>query len=472
MRKGGAELNFLLGHDAMWASGHGNGNIEIGFDACILEPEGAPPFDSLSRGFFLCREGFEQLCLTRLDDGWLQFALERARDLIRQHRGLSAHQRLEIAEAFDAAIGASPSSAVATADIAAGTPDHRQLASDLAPELAALDAALHGYLALVGRSFLEGPIAALGLQGELADGLLVGNAVTPCGARKAILIEDPHRRPGRYRSAIGMANVLELYGQRVSPFRFGAHDTVDWRMTQLLHAAVFKDVLDRPGEIRQTRLPIRRQGRKELLTEGLAPDLIENAMVRWNEDFHVDHWRDPRWFIRIGLAHIAFEKIHPFSDGNGRIGRLLMHLQMAEMGKPLLPLEAAIRRSRQDYLMALDGAIASGDVMRFLRYLIGACLDAIRIGQALFEELRPIQLELAAAIRETGVATRRPVLLAAQLLVPLILGHRDFGYIFDSSTDVAAHLLQQRGSLEMIDIDGMPAWIVPGIQEAVQKAFA
>jgi hypothetical protein len=157
---------------------------------------------------------------------------------------------------------------------------------------------------------------------------------------------------------------------------------------------------------------------------------------------------------------------------NGRLGRLVMHLQIAEGGQPLFPLEAAIRRSRQSYLAAIDEAIASGQPEPFLRFLITACADAIRIGRILLEELRPIQLRLTAALRETQLVTRRHPLLIAQLMAHLVLEHRDFDYIFELPSHGVIRLLEKSYGLETIDVDGQSSWIIPGLQDAIKRAIA
>jgi Fic family protein len=55
-------------------------------------------------------------------------------------------------------------------------------------------------------------------------------------------------------------------------------------------------------------------------------------------------------FVRVGLAHVQFETIHPFLDGNGRIGRLLITLLLEHWGllnQPLLYLSLALKRNQE-----------------------------------------------------------------------------------------------------------------------------
>jgi Fic family protein len=68
--------------------------------------------------------------------------------------------------------------------------------------------------------------------------------------------------------------------------------------------------------------------------------------------------------IRAGLAHVQFETIHPFLDGNGRLGRLLISLLVEHWGlmdKPLLYLSLAFKRHRQEYYQRLAAVRTDGD---------------------------------------------------------------------------------------------------------------
>ena len=71
-----------------------------------------------------------------------------------------------------------------------------------------------------------------------------------------------------------------------------------------------------------------------------------------------------RHLVRAGLAHVQFETIHPFLDGNGRIGRLLITLLVEQWGlldSPLLYLSLAIRRRQREYYDRLSAVRTDGD---------------------------------------------------------------------------------------------------------------
>ena len=75
--------------------------------------------------------------------------------------------------------------------------------------------------------------------------------------------------------------------------------------------------------------------------------------------------------LRAGLAHVWFESIHPFEDGNGRVGRAVVDLALAQdLGRAsrLPGLSAAMRRRQDAYYDALNAAQrGDGDVTAWLR---------------------------------------------------------------------------------------------------------
>lgn len=83
------------------------------------------------------------------------------------------------------------------------------------------------------------------------------------------------------------------------------------------------------------------------------------ALERWM------HGHDPLPpLVRAGLAHAQFETIHPFLDGNGRIGRLLIALLLEHwglLGSPLLYLSLAFKRHRAEYYRRLSAVRTEGD---------------------------------------------------------------------------------------------------------------
>lgn len=89
--------------------------------------------------------------------------------------------------------------------------------------------------------------------------------------------------------------------------------------------------------------------------------------------------------IDIALAHYQFETIHPFADGNGRVGRLLITLMSVSTGmvsKPILYLSPAIERRKEEYVDLMYAVSAKGhweDWVRFLCEIVSeSCIQTIQ----------------------------------------------------------------------------------------------
>jgi len=78
------------------------------------------------------------------------------------------------------------------------------------------------------------------------------------------------------------------------------------------------------------------------------PELVIDCMGKLELFFH-EHRSDLPVLIRAGLAHVQFETIHPFLDGNGRLGRLLITFMLCEKGvlrDPILYLSLYFKANR------------------------------------------------------------------------------------------------------------------------------
>ena len=83
--------------------------------------------------------------------------------------------------------------------------------------------------------------------------------------------------------------------------------------------------------------------------------------------------------LKIAIAHYQFETIHPFLDGNGRMGRLWQTLILTDW-KPLfawIPVETIIKENQKEYYQALQSADNSGDSTIFIEFMLKSILHAV-----------------------------------------------------------------------------------------------
>ena len=181
-----------------------------------------------------------------------------------------------------------------------------------------------------------------------------------------------------------------------------------------------------------------------------VPDSL-SALEKWI------HARDPLPpLVRVGLAHVQFETIHPFLDGNGRIGRLLVTLLVEHWGllkAPLLYLSVAFKRHRQEYYDRLGAVRTDGDWEGWSRFFL-ACVaeaadDGVAAAQRLFALTSRNRMALSAHPAATVPAIRLLELLPANPMVTLPLAIR----LLDTSKPTAIKALdalQRAGILREI----------------------
>ena len=133
--------------------------------------------------------------------------------------------------------------------------------------------------------------------------------------------------------------------------------------------------------------------------------------------------------VKAALAHVQFESIHPFLDGNGRVGRLLVTLLLCAegtLGEPLLYLSLYLKQNREDYYRLLTGCRTDGDweawIDFFLEGITATAQDAVQTAQKLVGIFERDRVRAQGLGRRAGSALRvlealkaRPVLLLPEV---------------------------------------------------------
>lgn len=143
-----------------------------------------------------------------------------------------------------------------------------------------------------------------------------------------------------------------------------------------------------PGELRRSQNWIggTRPGNARFVPA--SPDEVRGAMSALEKWLHSDDPLPP--LVRAGVAHVQFETIHPFLDGNGRIGRLLIALLIEHwrlMPSPLLYLSLAFKRRQQEYYERLSAVRTQGDWEGWTAYYLECVRDAADDGVAAAKQL-------------------------------------------------------------------------------------
>jgi Fic family protein len=155
--------------------------------------------------------------------------------------------------------------------------------------------------------------------------------------------------------------------------------------------------------------------------------------------------------VRAALAHVQFETIHPFLDGNGRVGRLLITFLLCQAGMlrdPLLYLSLYFKENRPSYYALLDGVRRTGDweawVAFFLEGVRQTAEGAVVTAQALGEMFRLDRARIEPSGRRAGSALRVHEALKARPILSIPEVCRATGLSFPAASS-AMDLLTELG---------------------------
>ncbi len=145
---------------------------------------------------------------------------------------------------------------------------------------------------------------------------------------------------------------------------------------------------------------------------------------------------------RAGMAHVQFETIHPFLDGNGRVGRLLITFLLCEagvLGEPLLYLSLYLKRHRSTYYDLLDGVRRTGDWEKWLAFFFEGVQETAQGTVATTRQLLDVFEEDHASItrhgaRRAGSALRVHQVLTSRPLLSLSDAQKESGLTFPGAT--------------------------------------
>jgi len=101
--------------------------------------------------------------------------------------------------------------------------------------------------------------------------------------------------------------------------------------------------------------------------------------------------------IRIAMAHYQFESIHPFLDGNGRVGRLLIALYLVSnniLSKPTLYLSAYFEKHKSVYYDNLSRARTANDLLQWIRFFLVAVTETSKQGIATFKSILALREDI------------------------------------------------------------------------------
>ncbi len=180
---------------------------------------------------------------------------------------------------------------------------------------------------------------------------------------------DP-RRPSDVAEVVNYVEALNYGIERLKSL------PLSLRLVCEIHARLMEGTRGQerdPGEFRRSQNWIGPQG-CSLTTARFVPPApadMKDALAGWEQYLHDD--RPAPIMIKAGLAHAQFETIHPFLDGNGRVGRLLITFFLCEqrvLARPLLYLSHYFKLNRLEYYDRLQAVREKGDWEGWLKFFL------------------------------------------------------------------------------------------------------
>jgi Fic family protein len=189
----------------------------------------------------------------------------------------------------------------------------------------------------------------------------------------------------------------------------------------LLHSG--RGASKQPGEFRRTQNSIGGTRPGNALFVPPPPDRLNECLDAFEKFLHMDDPQLPP-LIKAGLAHVQFETIHPFLDGNGRLGRLLITLMLCDSGalrEPILYLSLYFKARRADYYRLLQEVRENGAWEAWMEYFLtgvrdtaAEAVDTAREIMALFDRdrsaIQSLRRSAASAFRVHDLMQRRPLI--------------------------------------------------------------
>ncbi len=193
------------------------------------------------------------------------------------------------------------------------------------------------------------------------------------------------------------------------------------RLLRETHAVLMEGVRGQekyPGEFRRSQNWIGGQGSSLKTARYIppSPEDMEIAMSDLEKYINVEDGQDN--LIRAALIHYQFETIHPFLDGNGRIGRLLITLYLMErklLTSPALYISYFLKRNRVEYYDRMSEVRRSGNYEQWVRFFLQAVEECAQDAIETIDKLNALHEKDSAAVNAMGRAAKNTALVFAYL---------------------------------------------------------
>lgn len=203
------------------------------------------------------------------------------------------------------------------------------------------------------------------------------------------------------------------------------------RLIRATHKTLMQGVRGKsksPGEFRRSQNWIGGATIDDAVFVPPVHDSVAELIGDIEQFVHNDQQHFPE-LLKIALVHYQFETIHPFLDGNGRVGRLLITLYLVSRGllkRPVLYLSDFFERNRQLYYDNLMRVRENNDLVQWFRFFLVGVIETAKSSTATFDNILKLQKKVESQLQTLGSRTanaqkvmhklyQRPVINAARV---------------------------------------------------------
>lgn len=170
--------------------------------------------------------------------------------------------------------------------------------------------------------------------------------------------KEPNKEVLRYRNAI------------LKGFNEMKKIPISSRLIQIIHKELMKD---KSHGFRKIQNKIENFSNNEVIYTPPAPNLLPKLISNLEKFIHSNSEIDP--LIKAAITHYQFEAIHPFGDGNGRTGRILMVLQLVNyevLNLPIIYISGYINKNKKEYYTVLNEVTTKRNWKAFIIFILKA----------------------------------------------------------------------------------------------------
>lgn len=159
-----------------------------------------------------------------------------------------------------------------------------------------------------------------------------------------------------------------------------------------------------PGEIRKTQNWIGGSSLQDAFFIPPEPNMLADLLTDIEMFLHNENLQVPE-LIRAGIVHYQFETIHPFLDGNGRTGRLLIILYLISvdlLNKPVLYISDFFERNRMSYYDSLSMVKQTDNITQWLKFFLSGVIETSKNSIKTFEAIIKLQKDVENKLTQIG----------------------------------------------------------------------